>query len=120
MRAALQTDSFKQVFNDAIKKAYCQQIDDNKISKLLEPKESKGNCSDQDRLERFHKHLMDIVFRDPINKGNILFSGYEAVYQVLLSFDRLAVLCDELQAMKKFIWGMGSGNGGLGMGSHLD
>lgn len=103
MRAALQTDKFKWAFNDAIEKAYGRHIEDNKISLLLDRKNLIGSYSDQDRLERFNSRLMGILFRDPINNGNILFSGYDAVYRVLLSFDRLAVLCDEPQAMKKFI-----------------
>ena len=32
-----------------------------------------------------------------------LFSAYEALDKVLLSFDRLAILCDKPQAMNKFI-----------------
>lgn len=103
MRAAVQTDSMKSTFNVAVERAYGKKIEYTRISDLLQPEQLQGNRPASDRLAAFHNHLASIVFRDPTQNGKVLFSAYEALYRVLLSFDRLAVLCDEPLAMSKFI-----------------
>lgn len=107
MRAALQTDEFKNAIDTGIEKAYGQRIEykdfDNLIDKLLDPQNLKGNIPNDVRLESFHEELMNIVFSDTVNKGIKLFTGYEAIYRVLLCFDRCAVIRNEPQAIKKFI-----------------
>jgi len=103
MRDYLQSETFNDVFNAAIESAYGKSLAYEDIDKLLSSNELNGIGADRERLAKFEKCLREAKYEDPLKPGDYLFTAYEAVYQVLLSFDRLAVLRDEPQIRKKFI-----------------
>jgi len=98
MRDYLHSETFNGVFNAAIESAYSKTIDYNNIDELLSCNELNGTGT-----TKFEKCLREAKYENPLRPGEYLFTAYEAVCQVLLSFDRLAVLRDEPQIMKKFI-----------------
>ena len=103
MRDFLHSNNFKNLFNNAITEAFGKEIDYNKINKLLDRAELIGNDKDSERLSKFETPLRKYIYENPVKPGESLFTAYEAIYQVLLSFDRLALLRDEPKLMKKFI-----------------
>ncbi|MGB2754587.1 MAG: hypothetical protein WBD75_01810 [Phycisphaerae bacterium] len=103
MRDYLHSETFNDVFNAAIESAYGKSLDYKNIDKLLSRNELNGIGTNRERLTKLENCLREAKYEDPLRPGEPLFSAYEAVYQVLLSFDRLAVLRDEPQIMKKFI-----------------
>lgn len=109
MREYLHSEEFTKVFEDAIKDAYGNNIDyrrENdhgrnvgigdllKRENLTSSNANQGQLTDDDRLKKFHQRLQKSIYFDPVNPTVPLFTAYQALYEVLLSFDRLAVLQD--------------------------
>ncbi len=103
MRDYLHSKEYEEVMNTAIERAYATKIDYKKIGRLLERSELKSSDTDQERLEKFESYLKEKKYMNPLDPNKPLFSAYQAVYEVLLSFDRLAVVRDEPFMMEKCI-----------------
>ena len=103
MRDYLHSMDFEHVLNTAIEAAYAMRIPYQEIGRLIERSELKGSATDPERLKKFEAHLRDSKYTDPLDSSKSLFSAYQAVYEVLLSFDRLAVVRDDPLVMEKCI-----------------
>ena len=103
MRDYLHSTDFENVLNEAIKLGYAIKISYKEIGQLLNRSELKGSYIDSERLKKFEDYLKDAKYTDPLDPSKSLFSAYQAVYEVLLSFDRLAVVRDDPFMMEKCI-----------------
>jgi hypothetical protein len=103
MRDYLHSKDFENVLNTAIQEAYGTKIPYENISQLLERSELKGSDIDQERLKKFETRLRDTKYIDPLDSTKALFSAYQAMYEVLISFDRLAVIRDDPLMMEECI-----------------
>jgi hypothetical protein len=105
MRDYLHSAELQGVLNNAIKEAYGTPIPYTYIPRLLDRTELKGSDTDQLRLEKFDTYLKGdkAKYKDPCDPSKTLFVAYQALYEVLLSFDRLAVVRDQRFMMKKWI-----------------
>lgn len=103
MRDYLHSMGFKDTLNKAIHAAYETSIDYKNIYSLLQTSELKGSAIKTERLEKFESCLKEATYPDPLDPAKPLFTAYQAIYEVLLSFDRLAVVRDAPQMMEKFI-----------------
>ena len=103
MRDYLHSKNFEDLLNSAIEEAYGTRIEYNDIPSLLQRSELKGSPTDSERLQKFETILRQTKYQDPVNPSKSLFSAYQAIYEVLLSFDRLAVVRDEPLMMERCI-----------------
>lgn len=94
MREYLSEKKFFNKFNKAIKEAYERDISYTNIAQLLEPPPDLD-----DALNKFKQCLNNDIFHDPATKSS-LFTTHEALNQVLVIFDRLALVRNEPQAIK--------------------
>jgi len=102
MRDYIHSKEFEEVFNEAILKAYGTNISYREIGKLLEKSELKGKTTNSKRLKKFEVHLKS-NYPDTFDYKQFPFSAYQALYEVLLSFDRLAIFRDDSDMMDSFI-----------------
>jgi len=124
MRDYLHSEEFEDGFNNAIHEAYGIDIDYKEIDKLLDgppklqeiqkkieklPKKKREELLKELKKERakcfkdFDSCLKDTNPKYRSDYENFPFSNYEALYEVLLSFDRIALFCDDRYMMDKCI-----------------
>lgn len=93
MRQCLYDDEFLLYYGDVIKSLYGGDVTLLDIERLLLPPKSSMNC-----FKQFREKLTEFVFLHPATRTE-LFTGYDALEQTLLIFDRLALLRNEGQAI---------------------
>jgi len=93
MRDYLHSKEFEKVFNHAILEAYETKISYSEIDKLLKESELKGKTKNSNRLKKFDSYLKK-KYLNTNDYVNFPFSSYQALYEVLLSFDRVAIFRD--------------------------
>lgn len=103
MRRHLHSTAFETALDSAIKEAYGTKISYRNIERLLERTELKGPATDSERLKKFEDHLEHQKVPNPLDPSKQFFSLHQAVDEVLLSFDRLALGRDLPFMMEKFI-----------------
>lgn len=108
MRDYLHSQEFEVIFNKAISNAYEIPIKYEEIDRILEGlklHEKKPKLQEKEissRFKRFDECLKN-THSDKFDYTNFPFSTYQALYEVLLSFDRLAIFRDEPYMMDKCI-----------------
>lgn len=103
MRDYLHSKELEDVLDRAIRESYNSNISYKNIDKLLKKSELKGKATNSNRLDKFESCLKNEKIRDPLDPDHFLFSAYQALYEVLLSFDRLAIVRDDPLMMDKWI-----------------
>jgi predicted nucleic acid-binding protein len=103
MRDYLHSKEFENLLNKAISKAYGKNISYENIDQLLTDSELKGRAKKANNLTKFESRLKNEKYPDPSNPNQFLFTAYQALNEVLLSFDRLAIVRDDELMMDKFI-----------------
>jgi len=89
MRRYLSEKKFITKLNEAIKEGYNREINYTDITQLLDPPANLNGA-----LDKFKECLDKDIFCDPAKKDP-LFTSYEALDHVLISFDRLALVRDK-------------------------
>ena len=107
MRDCLHSKDFENIFNHAIKEAFGKKIDCTKIKWIDdlftgENKDIIEKYGDPKRFEKFDSYLKNTNMKKNYSK-DISFSAFDALYEILLSFDRIALFRNDNFMMKKCI-----------------